>query len=41
VIFRQPKGNQFPTVLTNASVTQTTTEYIFTFNDSGTIKWGV
>jgi hypothetical protein len=40
VIFRQPISNQAP-AMTGGLLTVTALYYILTFNDSGTIKWGI
>jgi hypothetical protein len=40
VIIRTPNTVAFPTTLTGASVSSPAGFYVFTFNDSGTIKWG-
>jgi hypothetical protein len=39
VIVRQLKTSKFPTTLTGAEVLLTSTEYVFVFNNSGTIAW--
>jgi hypothetical protein len=36
-----PNTTAFPTALTGALVTLPTGFYCFTFNSSGTIKWGL
>jgi hypothetical protein len=41
VILRTPDTNAFPTTVTGATVSFATGFFVFTFNDSGTIKWGV
>jgi hypothetical protein len=39
VILRQLIGNRYPTTLTGSTTTATSTHFVFTFNDSGTIGW--
>jgi hypothetical protein len=40
VIIRTPNTVAFPSTLTGATVSNPTGFFVFTFNDSGTIKWG-